>query len=44
MGPPSTGLPDLDSLTNNGGVNPQKGTHRREVLPTRPIPGICGPD
>jgi hypothetical protein len=44
MGPPSISLSDLDLSDKQGRVNPQKGTHRREVLPTRPIPGICGPD
>ena len=39
---PRSASPDL-ALAHNRGVNPQKGTHRREVLSTLPIPEVAAP-
>jgi len=40
-GPPLRSAYLISVLGQTGGVNPQKGTHRREVLSTLPAPGIC---
>lgn len=43
MGASPRSASPISPFLTTGGVNPQKGTHRREMLSTLPTAGICGP-